>query len=323
METVINSRGARVGDVMDLLWKKPQLIILVLMSVALAITTPQFSSPANLMNLLRQVSVIAIISCGLTLVVISGALDLSVGSTLSLLNVISATLQLKNDAAAVFVPLVFGIVVGLFNGSIVTLFKVNSIIVTLGSLSVVSGIALMYTNGAIIIGKTGTWYSSISQGEFLGIPYHVAIFIAVAVVLQLVLQRTKFGRALRYVGTNIEAAKIAGISVRKVQLIAFMLTGLCVAISAIVLSSRMNSGTPVAGVGFEFDAITAIVIGGTSLAGGKGSILSTIIGVLLLAVIINALTLYNVPYAFQNIMKGLLIIVSVVADVKQRQSYGK
>ena len=280
--------------VLEFIKSRPQFFILVLMVVILAITTPKFATAANLLNILKQVSVIAIISCGLTLVVVSGCLDLSVGSALSLLNVITAKLQLQNDLAAVLIPVGIAVLLGLFNGVIITKFKVNSIIVTLGSLSVFGGLALLYTKGAIIIGKTGTWYSQIAQGELFGIPIHVYLFIILAIVYEFLLKKTKFGRGL-----------------------------ISVSVATIILSSRMNSGTPVAGVGFEFDAVTAILIGGTSLVGGRGSIVNTVIGVLLLAVLINALTLYNVPFAFQNISKGILIILAIIVDVQSRKKYGK
>lgn len=301
----------------------PQLFILIFLVILMAIIAPNFATGANLMNILRQVSVISIISCGLTLVVVSGALDLSVGSALSLLTVVSAKMQLKSDLAGLLVPMGVAVLLGLLNGTIITSFKINSIIVTLGSLSLFAGLALLYTNGAIIIGIPDTWYSLFAQGEIAGIPLHVLMFIVIAAVYQFLLSKTKFGRGLIYLGTNRDAAKIAGIKTRLYQLIAFVISGLSVALAAVILSSRMNSGSPVAGVGVEFDAITAILIGGTSLDGGKGSIVKTVVGVLVLAVIINSLTLFNVPYAFQNIAKGLMILIAIIIDVKSREKYGK
>ena len=310
-------------QIIDFIRKRPQLFILVGMAIILTVTPPKYASAANIINIFKQVFVISIICCGMTLVVVSGALDLSVGSALSLLTVVSANLQLKNDLAAVLVPLGVAVLLGLFNGLIITTFNVNSIIVTLGSLALFSGLALLYVNGAIIIGIPDTWYSQIAQGKLLNIPFHVIIFIIIAIIYELLLSKTRFGSALRYIGTNKEAAKIAGIQAKKIQVIAFVISAVSVAIAGIILSSRMNSGSPVAGVGIEFDAITAIVIGGTSLSGGKGNIRSTVIGVLLLAVIVNALTLYNVPYAFQNISKGILIIVAITADIRSKEKYGK
>ncbi|TFG63228.1 MAG: ABC transporter permease [Spirochaetales bacterium] len=309
--------------IVALLKQKPQLVLLIVIVAVLLIINQKFSTLSNFVNILKAVSVISIISCGLTLVVISGALDLSVGSMLSLLNVVSATLQLKSDSAAVWVPFVIALFLGLFNGLIVSKFNVNSIIVTLGSLSIFGGLALLYVNGAIIIGRTGTWYTWIGQGKLLGIPSHIIAFLAIAVIFEIILSRTSFGRALHYIGTNGEAARIAGIKTGLIKTTAFIICALSVAVSSVIMSARMNSGSPVAGVGFEFDAITAIVIGGTSLAGGRGSIRNTVIGVLLLAVIINALTIYNVPFSFQAIVKGILIIVAITVDVKAREKYGK
>lgn len=301
----------------------PQLFILIVIAVILAIVNTNFATVSNVINIFKTVSVISILSCGLTLVVVGGALDLSIGSALSFLNLVSAVMQLQSDVRAIWVPLVLAVFLGLFNGLIVTLFNVNSIIVTLGSLSIFAGLALLYVNGAIIIGKAGTWYTFIGQGKVLSIPFHVIIFISVAILYDFLLTRTTFGRALKYVGTNLEAARIAGVRINFVRITAFIISSISAAIAAIILSSRMNSGSPVAGVGFEFDAVTAVVIGGTSLIGGAGSIRKTIIGVLLLAVIINALTLYNVPFAFQNIAKGVLIIIAIIVDVRTREKYGK
>ena len=301
----------------------PQVFILLLMVIVLSIFTPKFASVSNLLNILTQVSVIAIISCGLTLVVVSGCLDLSVGSALSLINVITVKLQLQNDVMAVIVPLLIAILIGLFNGIIITRFKVDSIIVTLGSLSVFGGLALLVAKGAQISCRAGTWYSQMGQGRLAGIPIHVLIFIVLAAFYAVLLKKTKFGRGLVYIGTNQEAARVAGIRTGLYRVVAFIISAVSVAIASILLCSRMSFGNPVAGAGFEFDALTAIVIGGTSLNGGRGGIVNTVIGVLLLAVLINALTLYNVPFAFQNISKGFLIILAIISDVRGREKYGK
>ena len=302
---------------------RPQFLFLLAIVLVLSIVTPSFATINNVINILKVVSVIAILACGLTLVVVSGSLDLSIGSAVSLLTVVSATIQLRSDLAAVLVPLAVALALGLFNGLIITSFRVNSIVVTLGALSVFAGAALIYSNGAIIIGTAGTWYSFLGQGKLLGVPFHVVVFVAIAVLCEVVLSRTRFGKALIYIGTNSEAARIAGIRTRSIRIVAFLISALCAAVAGVILSSRMNSGSPVAGVGFEFDAITAIVIGGNSLTGGRVSIRNTTVGVLLLAVIVNALTLYNIPFAFQNITKGVLIILAITVDLRARAKYGK
>jgi ribose transport system permease protein len=307
------------NKLVNVLRDQSQLIILILLVVVFSITTPSFRTTGNFLNLLKQVTVIGVISCGMTLVVISGCLDLSVGSVFSLLNLASISLQTNNNFLGVIMPLIIAVFIGFFNGFIVTKFKVNSIIVTLGSLALFSGIAQLITNGAIISGVTGTWYGFIGRDKLFGIPVHVYIFFIIAITSQVLLSNTSFGRKIKYVGTNESAAEIAGIKSGRVRTTAFIITALYVAIAALIYSSRMTTASPVAGAGYEFDAITAVVIGGTSLAGGRGSIFKTIVGVLLLALIINVLTLYNVMYSFQNIVKGILIIIAIIVDVRVRR----
>jgi inositol transport system permease protein len=272
-----------------------------------------------MINILKQVSIIGIISCGMTLVVISGCLDLSVGSVFSLLNVIIISLQGRSNILAITVAFSVAILIGLFNGIIITAFDMNSIIVTLGSLSLIGGLALLYTGGAIIHGVSDTWFSVIGKDRVFGIPIHVLVFLFIAVLYQILLTGTSLGKKIRYVGVNPEAARIAGIRTGKIQTLTFIISSLSVAVAAIIYSSRMATGSPVTGVGYEFSAITALVVGGISLRGGSGSIFGTIIGVLILAVIVNALTLYNVPYGLQNIVKGFLIIVAIIADIRARR----
>ena len=303
----------------EILQEQSQVVIFVLLIAVLSIVNPNFRTVGNIVNLFRQISVIAIISCGLTLVVISGCLDLSVGSVFSFLNLIAISFQQRNNVLGFILPLVFAVAIGFFNGLIVTMFNVNSIIVTLGSLSFFSGLALLYSNGAIIFGVPDTWFSFIGKNVFLGIPIHIIIFIFIAVTYQLFLTKTLFGRKIIYVGTNMEASEIAGIRSKRVRTIAFVISSVSVAIAALIYSSRMGTASPVTGIGFEFSALTAVVIGGTSLLGGKGSIARTVVGVLMLAVVVNALILYNVPFAFQNITKGILIIVALAADVAARK----
>jgi inositol transport system permease protein len=303
----------------DIIGKQSILFILVLLVLILSVTTPSFRTVGNMVNILKQVSIIGIISCGMTLVVIGGCLDLSVGSVFSLLNVIIISLQQRSNVLAITVAFIVAILIGLFNGGIITAFDMNSIIVTLGSLSLIGGLALLYTNGAIIHGTSATWFSVIGKDRVFGIPIHVLIFLFIALLYQILLTGTSLGKKIRYVGVNPEAARIAGIRTGKIQTLTFIISSLSVAVAAIIYSSRMVTGSPVTGVGYEFSAITALVVGGISLRGGSGSILGTIIGVLILAVIVNALTLYNVSFAYQNIVKGFLIIIAIIADIRTRR----
>ena len=307
------------GTFRDIVEKQSTLAILVLLVVLLSITTPSFRTVGNMVNILKEVSIIGIISCGMTLVVISGCLDLSVGSAFSLLNVIIISLQQRSNVLAVTIPFIVAVLIGLFNGGIITAFDMNSIIVTLGSLSLIGGLALLYTNGAIIHGTSDTWFSVIGKNRAFGIPVHVLVFLFIALSYQLLLNGTSLGRKIRYVGVNPEAARIAGIRTGKIRTVTFIISSLSVAVAAIIYSSRMVTGSPVTGVGYEFSAITALVVGGISLRGGSGSIFGTIIGVLILAVIVNALTLYNVMFSYQNIVKGFLIIIAIIADIRARR----
>jgi ribose/xylose/arabinose/galactoside ABC-type transport system permease subunit len=297
----------------------PQLIILVLIVILSSIFNPDFRTANNLINILRQASLIGIISCGMTLLLISGSLDLSVGSAFSLINVIAISMQRKSNILGIVIPIAVAIILGLFNGLIVTKFNINSIIVTLGSLSLFAGIANIYTNGSIIQGTPDTWYSVIGKSNLLGIPIYVIIFVIIAIIYHLLLSRTTFGRKIIYTGTNQEAAKIIGIKVGSIRTICFIISSVSVAIAVIIYSSRMVTAQPTTGVGLEFTAVTAIVIGGTSLIGGKGSIARTIIGVFILTVIINVLTLYNVQFAYQNVIKGFLILLAIFIDFKARK----
>ncbi len=304
----------------DILKEQSQILILLALVVVFSILSPNFRSTGNFINLLKQITVIGVISCGMTMVIITGNLDLSVGSVFSLLGLISILFQQNNNLLGIIFPVIVALIIGFLNGFVVTKFKVNSIIATLGSLSLYSGIALLITNGSIISGRTGTWFGIVGRGKLFGIPNHVYVLFIVAIILHIILGSTTFGRKIKYVGTNHSAAEIAGIRSDRVVITAFMMSSLSVAIAVLIYASRMTTASPIMGVGYEFDAITAVVIGGTSLAGGKGSIFKTIVGVLLLATIINILTLYNIPFAYQSITKGILIITAICIDGRARKS---
>lgn len=296
--------------------KHSVLLILILSVVVLSIVSPNFFTIVNISNILRNSTIIGIISCGLTLVIIGGGLDLSVGSALSLIGVVSVILQPKSIVYAIVIPLLIAVIIGLFNGLIPSLVEINSIIVTLGSLSILGGLALVVSKGAVLLATPNRYYSFVGKGTLLTIPLYIFIFALIALCCELLLKKTSYGKKLLFVGSNYEAAKIAGINVVVVRTVSFVLCSFLVAVAAIMLSSRMTSASPLAGVGSEFNAITAIVIGGVSLKGGKGNIYNTVIGVLLLGVITNALNLFNVSFAFQNIAKGALIIIAIYADTR-------
>jgi ribose transport system permease protein len=306
-----------------LLRENPQLLILILIVGVFSILFPAFFSQKNLINILKQSTVISIISCGLALVVIGGNLDLSVGALLSFTLGISLSLSNLNPWLALVVPLLIGVGLGIVNGTIVSRFEVNSIIVTLGSLSLISGFVQFYRQGNIIMGLPGTILTNFMDLTVFSIPSYVLVYVGLALVCQVLLSRTTYGRKLRLVGVNREAALVGGINVRRVTTTAFVICSVMTALAAVIQGARLLQGSTNTGDGLEFDALTALLIGGVSLGGGKGSIANAMIGVLLLAVIINALTLLNVPFEWRNIAKGILILIAVGTDALARWKYEK
>lgn len=312
------------NKITDILKKQTNLVILVVLIIILCTAIPSFRQVSNFLNILKNISVISIISCGMTLVVIGGGLDLSVGSTFSLAAVISIVMLNKyNPILAIIMPIIAAVIVGILNGVITSKFNLSSIIVTLGMLSFVGGFALFIVNGGTQVGNPSIVFKAIAKIQLFKIPLYCYLFIIIAIFYEVLLRKTTFGRNLILIGTNPEAAKIIGVNITLVRTISFVICSLSVAIAAVLLSSRLMTASPTSGIGYEFDAITAIVIGGTSLSGGKGSIYNTVIGAILLGVVINALTLTNVPFAFQAITKGFLIILAIILDVRARSSFEK
>ena len=306
---------------LNILKSQTNIIILVVLVAILSLTVPNFGQVSNFINILKSIAYISIISCGMTLVVIGGGLDLSVGSTFSLCAILSIVmLNRYNTVLAIIIPIVAGIIVGIINGYISSRFNLSSIIVTLGMLSVIGGFTYFIVNGGTQVGVPNGTFEKISKLSLFKIPIYVWVFILLAILFEILLKKTTFGRNLVLIGTNPEAAKIVGINTTLVRTLSFMICGFSVSIAAILLSSRLVTAAPSAGAGYEFDVITALVIGGVSLTGGKGNIYNTIIGAILLGVIINALQLTNVPFAFQAITKGLLIILAITLDTRARRN---
>lgn len=320
-----NMSGNYIGSVKksftDFARRQPQICILLLLVVIFSLTLKAFTTGANILNMLKQSSILMLLSAGMTFVVITGNLDLSIGSTLSLLLCLSIRLQPNSIAMALIAPFLVAIVIGAFNGYIVGKFNVNSVIVSLAMMSAIAGITLIYTSGSMSRGVPDTAYSYLGTGKVFGIPVYVLIVLFVVIVFELILRKTTFGRNLYYYGVNSEAASVAGINGQFLMIMVFLISSLSVAMATILMGSRLLSASPVAGTGYELDAITAILIGGVSLDGGRGNIINTVIGVLLVTVIINGLTLLNVPFEYRNVVKGLLILTAILTDRKSRWSY--
>ncbi|MBA8823620.1 ribose transport system permease protein [Saccharopolyspora lacisalsi] len=299
------------------------LLVLVL---ALSLLSPDFLSANNLINVGVQASVVAVLAFGLTFVIVSGGIDLSVGSVAGLAGIVtgwSATAAGMPLWLAVLVGLGSGVVAGLVNGVLITAGRVPPFIATLAMLSAARGMALVIADGRPI--AVSGWLGSLGSGELLGVlPYPLLVMIAVGLLGALVLRRTYAGRAMYAIGGNAEAARLSGIKVTRQRLLVYAASGLLAAVAGILLAARLASAQPDAGTGYELDAIAAVVIGGASLAGGAGSALGTFLGALVLAVLRNGLNLLGVSAFWQQVAIGAVIAAAVLFDtLRRRRSSGR
>jgi ribose transport system permease protein len=291
------------------------IIILALLCVILSFTAPNFLEVSNLLNVLKQVSIIAILAAGMTIVILTGGIDLSVGSTVALSGVVSvmASVAGVNTFLAMLIGIGTGYAVGLINGVLTAKAKLPAFIVTLGSFTYVRGLAYVISGG-YPIALQATGFKFVGAGYIFGIPVPIYIMVVVYVIMFLVLKYTMFGRHIYAIGGNQEAARLTGIKVEKSLINVYSISGLLAGLGGVVLAGRLYSGQPTAGQMYELDAIAAVILGGTSLTGGVGKIQGTIIGVLIMGVISNGLTLMDVNYYWQLVVKGGVIITAVLID---------
>jgi inositol transport system permease protein len=291
------------------------ILIFVGICILASLLSPTFLTEANLTNVLRQVVVVSLLACGVTFIIILGHIDVSLGSVLALCGVISASVMAMTGS--ITLALVAGVVVGMFtgliNGFVITFFRIPSFIMTLAMTTVARGAVLLYTGGSPVTGLGD--FKIIGQGSIGPVPISVLILIAFIIVSWILLNKTKFGRYVYAVGGNERAARASGINPDSIVVKAFIFNGILCGVAGIVLMSRINSGQPAGGVGYEFDAITAVVVGGTSLMGGTGTITGTVIGAMIIGVINNILNLMNVSSYWQQVIKGLIIAIAVILDV--------
>jgi len=280
----------------------------------------EFTSLDNTLNVVRQISMITIIAVGMTFVIISGGIDLSVGSIVAITGVVAALIMAHTGGRiAGSIPLGIlgalgaGLAVGAFNGVIVARFKVPPFIVTLSTMIAIRGLVFLLCKGRPV-GNLPESFKLLGGGYLAGIPVPVLIMAAVIAIAWFVTNHTKFGRYTYAIGGNEEAARFSGINIARMKTLIYALSGLAAAVSGIILSSRLFSGDPNSGALYELDAIAAVVVGGTSLSGGKGTILGTLLGSLIIGVISNGLNLMGVESYTQNIIKGGVILVAVLLD---------
>ena len=305
-------------------------LVLVVMVFAMSFLSPVFLSQDNLLNVVRQIAVIGIISLGVTLVIISKGIDLSSGSTLALAAVVAASFGQVGDWAAKMYPgipelpviapilaaMLVGTLVGTVNGVLIAKTGIPAFIATLGTYVSVRGLALLYADGRPISSLTDS-YQYIGQGYIFGIPVPVLLFAVLAFFTWGMLNHTKFGKNIYAIGGNIVAAEVSGVNVHRNLIKIYMYAGMLAGVAGLVLSARLNTGQPGMGVAYELDAIAATTIGGTSHSGGIGTIQGAVVGALILGVLNNGLNLMGVSAYWQQIIKGGIIVTAVVIDMRK------
>jgi ribose transport system permease protein len=301
-------------------------VALLIMVIVMTFLSENFATSDNFFNVMRQVSVNLCISVGMTLVILTGGIDLSVGSVLALSGAVAAGLM-KNGIAlegpgifigftfwgCILVALLIGAILGAFNGLMITRFKLPPFVATLGMLTIARGLTMLYTKGFPITGL-GKGFSYLGTGWFAGVPMPVWIAIVVVIIFAFYMKKTRNGRYIFAIGGNEKASLLSGIKVNKVLLLVYIMAGLLAAVAGLLVTARLDSAQPNAGSGYELDAIAAVVIGGTSMSGGKGSIAGTVVGALIIGVLNNGLVLLNVSPFWQQVIKGFVIIGAVILD---------
>ena len=309
-------------DYKQLLKNNGILIVFLLICVVLSFLSPYFFTTNNILNIIRQTSIYGIIAVGMTFVILTGGIDLSVGSILALSGAIAAGMMKNQGSAplvAALVAILVGAGIGLINGLLVTVGKIAPFVVTLGMVTIARGLTLIYTKGYPISGFSPE-FRYLGGGYILGIPVPVIVFIAMVALAWFILNHTRLGRYTYAIGGNEETVKLSGINVKFYKSMVYVIVGIMSSLSALILSARLNSAEAVAGQGYELDVIAAVVIGGTSLSGGCGSIIGTLIGALLIGTINNGMNLLGISPYFQQVVKGALIIGAVILDRLRAES---
>jgi inositol transport system permease protein len=306
------------------------VFIFFAMLLILSQLTDAFWQVRNLLNVVRQVSVVGLIAFGVTTVIITGGIDLSSGSVLALSAVIAASLAQQPDwhdprwpglnvplLLPILAALAVGTLCGSISGTIIATFRIPPFIATLGMMTVARGAALLYSERPVSGLKES--YNYIGQGEPFGVPLPIIIFLSVALAMHILLSNTRFGRHVYALGGNEQAARISGINIGRVKILVYMLAGLLSGLAGLMLSSRIGSGQPGLGQGYELDAIASAVIGGTSLSGGIGTIWGTIVGALIIGVLNNGMDLIGVNAYWQTVLKGSIIVIAVIIDERKNR----
>lgn len=298
------------------------IVFIVILAILMILSPNAFARPANLINIFKQASINGILAMGMMFVIISGGIDLSVGSIVALTGVVAASFAHPGEYPLIF-PIILALTIGLFigwlNGVGVAYGGIPPFIVTLGMMTIIRGVALIVSGGAPVFGVTDRFENIAGAFLFDRIPLLVVYFLVITIISAYILTKSVFGRRVYAVGGNDTAAAFSGINVQKIRISVFMISGLLAGFAGLLLASRTVSGIPTAGQSYELDAIAAVIIGGVSMSGGSGRWYGTIIGALLIAVIGNGLDILNVSSHYQLVIKGAIIIIAVLLDVKGKE----
>lgn len=321
-----------------LLLRMRAYIALIVLVVIFSVLSPAFMTTGNLVILTKQVAINAILGIGMTFVILAGGIDLSVGSIVGLCGIAAGWLINEGLILPIFGVAVFfdvwivmllvvlvGIAAGAFNGLLITRLNVAPFIATLGTLYIARGAALLISNGATFpnlagresLGNTG--FPELGSGTFLGLPYPIWIMVVLAIAATFVAMKTPFGRQVYAVGGNERAAALAGVAVRRVKMRTYLISGACAAIVGLIITSQLSAAHPATGNTFELNAIAVVVLGGTSLLGGRGSFVGTIIGAFVIGVLFNGMVLLGISEFWQTVIKGAVIVLAVVVDQLQQR----
>lgn len=308
----MNLKGTKKLDIKDF----GTVIFFVVLFLFLSVTANGFLTTDNLINVARQISMVGIVSVGMTCVILTGGIDLSVGSILAASGCLSAYLMANMQISpwiAILVGTLLGGVIGIINGFLITKASIPPFVATLATMTGARGIAYIITKSIPIYGFPES-FSKLGQGYFLGIPIPVLIMIAVFLIGFIILYKLPFGKHVYAIGGNEEAAKLTGINSNRVKLIVYTLSGLLAGLAGTIMLSRMNTGIPTTGQGFEQDVITAVILGGISITGGEGKLRGVVLGVLIMGILANGLIILNVQEYYQWVVRGVVLALAVAFD---------
>ncbi len=319
-----NSQIAALRSIIQKLFDEPMMFTitaLVVLCIVMALFSPEFLTSSNISNVLRQVTINSILATGMTFVIISSRIDLSVGSIMAFSGTMMAAAMADFGmpiGVAILLGIFIGALFGTINGVLIAFAKLPAIIVTLAMMQIPRGLALLYTGGYPLNGLPDQ-FSIIGRGYVLGVvPVPVVIMAIVYILAYIILNHLAMGRYIYSIGGNEEAVRLSGIKTKLYIILPFVISGITASIGGTIITSRLMSGQPMAGEGFELDAIAAVVLGGTDIAGGRGHIVGTLIGAVMLGVLTNGLNLIGVSPYIQRIFKGLIIIAAVYLSSRKR-----